>query len=104
MITEIAKRCRRNNSIRRYDVLLAAKHLYIDLCSAGKHSSHVPMSEMSTTLKYERRNMTLLKDSMKVTADREKGERERGNGHRFGRIVVSINEALRGWGVVVNRF
>lgn len=81
MIAEIAKRCRRNNSVRRYDVLLAAKHLHIDLCSTGKHSSHVPVSgiwQMNTTLKHERRNVTLLKDSMKVTADREKGKGERG--------------------------
>jgi hypothetical protein len=32
---------------------------------------------VSTTLKHERRNVTLLKDSTKVTANREKGKGER---------------------------
>jgi hypothetical protein len=81
MIAEIARRRRRSNSIRLYDALLAAKYLYIDLCGAGKHSGHVLMLgiwQMNTTLKHERRNVTLLKDWVKVTANREKGKGERG--------------------------
>jgi hypothetical protein len=87
------------NSTRRYDVLLAAKHCYIDLCSAWKHSDHVLMlgiGQVNATLKYERRNVILLKDSMKVTANREKGKGERGKWPLFEeRLYVSTR--LGGW-------
>jgi hypothetical protein len=43
----------------------------------------------------------LLKDSVKVTANREKRKRERGRWLLFCGIVVSINEA-RGMGTVIN--
>lgn len=100
MIVEIARGgCRRNNSTRRYDVLLAAKHFYIDLCSAWKHSDYVPMlgiGQVNTTLKHERRNVTLLKDSMKVTANREKGKEERGKWPLFEEQLY-ISTRLEGW-------
>jgi hypothetical protein len=51
---------------------------------------------VNTTLKYERRNVILLKDSMKITANREKGKGERGKWPLFEeRLYVSTR--LGGW-------
>jgi hypothetical protein len=45
----------------------------------------------------------LLKDSMKVTADKEKGKGERGKRPSLCRIV-EVSTRLEGMGAVVNRF
>jgi hypothetical protein len=54
------------------------------------------IGRVNTTLKHERRNVTLLKDSMKVTAKREKGKGERRKWPLFEEQLY-ISTRLEGW-------
>jgi hypothetical protein len=54
------------------------------------------IGRVNTTLEHERRNATLLKDSMKVTANREKGKGERGKWPLFEEQLYP-SARLEGW-------